>query len=230
MNAAKRVPETPSPWQEWRDSGLCRAQWQLVADRPRLDTSLRITAQHDPEADPGLTLYPSGKGQLAGALTCSEDQLPFEDASWARIVVQHALEHPDLSRALLAECVRVLSPAGELIVFGFDPLSPAVLGKWLWRRRWRREYRPVPPQRLAHVLGMAGLARIQLSRYGDRTRALGASLTQPAGRGLLRPVYRLDARKLESNLVSWRGAAVRVRAPAAALSSGMTINRPAQAA
>ncbi len=216
-----REPESSA----WRDAILPRLiedEWALLADGASPGRSLRIAPCALVSSGQALGLHAVPDARLAGPLVCAEDALPFEDGAWPRVVLQHVIEKPGVGRALLAEAVRVLAPGGELVVFGLDPFAPGVLVRWLSDSRWRREIAPVPPHRLAHVVGLIGLARVTIEARGPRWRPWPVvGELAPAG-GWGRCLYVLRARKLEARLIPRRRTLerVEVRAPGLAPSAG----------
>lgn len=189
----------------------------LLADGASPGRSLRVGPCALPSTAQALGLHVERDHRLGGPVTCAEDALPFEDGAWPRVVLQHVIERPGVGRSLLAESVRVLAPGGELVVFGLDPFAPGVLGRWVSDAGWRREIAPVPPYRLAHVVGLMGLARVSVEGRGPRWRAFPApaELTRSGGWG--RCLYVLRARKLEARVIPWRRAIERVEVRGAGL-------------
>jgi SAM-dependent methyltransferase len=211
-----REPE-PSSWRDAHLPRLADEEWTLLADGASPGRSLRIAPCPLPSTAQALGLHAAGDARLGGPIACAEDALPFEDGAWPRVVLQHVIERPGVGRSLLAESVRVLAPGGELVVFGLDPFAPGVLGRWISDARWRREVAPVPPYRLAHVVGLIGLARVTVEGRGPRWRSLpGAGELAHAG-GWGRCLYVLRARKLEARVIPWRRAIERVEVRAAGL-------------
>ena len=47
--------------------------------------------------------------------------LPFADDSMDRVILPHVIEFEHSPEAIVEECVRVLKPEGELIIFAFNP-------------------------------------------------------------------------------------------------------------
>ena len=78
---------------------------------------LRPTARRVVAAMPaqqGVEIWPAGERNLA-ALAC-EDQLPFPNALFDRILLAHAIEEAPDAVALLREVWRVLAPSGRVVV------------------------------------------------------------------------------------------------------------------
>jgi SAM-dependent methyltransferase len=201
----------PEPtWRESLGSGLVEAEWALLASGASPGRTLRIAPDALPVVPQALGLHVAGAARLGGPLICGEAALPFDDGEWSRVVLHHVLEHPEVDRALLGEAVRVLAPSGELVVFGFDPMAPGVLLRWMRDGRWRRELSPVPPYRLAHALGMCGLARVTVTGLGPRWRAVPRTGELGRSGGIGRCLYLLRARKLESRVIPLRRAFDRV--------------------
>ncbi|QFY43201.1 class I SAM-dependent methyltransferase [Candidatus Methylospira mobilis] len=55
--------------------------------------------------------------QVQGEMT----GLPFADDSMDKVILPHVVEFEHTPEAIVAECVRVLKPEGELIIFAFNP-------------------------------------------------------------------------------------------------------------
>lgn len=68
---------------------------------------------------------------LAGDVACAPAAMPWEDAAFTLIVVQHAGGRLGEVDGLFDELARVLAPGGMLLWFGFNPRSP-----WYLRRHW----------------------------------------------------------------------------------------------
>lgn len=204
-------------WLSSLAAGLSEAEWALVSSGPSPGRTLRIAPHPLPCDGRALGLSIASAPRIDGPLICSETMLPFEDGAWPRIVLHHVVERPAVSRALLREAIRVLAPGGELVVFGLDPLAPAVLARWLLDRRWREAVAPVPPRRLAHVLGLSGLADVRITGHGPRWRPLPRPEELADTGGIGRCLYLLRARKLEARVIPWRRAVVPSRLPAGGL-------------
>lgn len=204
-----RESETPS-WHDALAGGLLDEEWALVSGGASPGRSLRIAAFPVPSSAQALGLHAGTRLRVAGPVECAEDAFPFEDGAWPRVVLQHVIERPGVGRGLLAESIRVLAPGGELVIFGLDPFAPGVLARWISDPKWRCSVAPVAPYRLAHVVGMAGLARVTVEGRGPRWRStpLAGELLETGGWG--RCLYILRARKLEARVVPWRRIAPRV--------------------
>jgi SAM-dependent methyltransferase len=55
--------------------------------------------------------------QVQGEMT----ELPFANDSMDKVILPHVIEFDNSPKAVLDECVRILKPEGELIVFAFNP-------------------------------------------------------------------------------------------------------------
>jgi hypothetical protein len=193
---------------------LVEEEWAVAESGVSPGRALRIAAC-ELASDARVLALQAGLGPaLAGPLRCLDAALPFEDGVWPRVVLQHVLEQPGRTRALLAESIRVLAPGGDLLVFGFDPFAPAVLCRWIGRASWRRSVAPVPPYRLAHLVGLAGLGRVTVECLGSRLRVLPEAGQIERNRGWGCSIYLLRARKLEARILPWRRLSPRVSAPA----------------
>jgi SAM-dependent methyltransferase len=119
----------------------------------------------------GAARWPAGAPCLA--CTAEEDQLPFADLSFDRILLIHGLEAAENARRLLREVWRVLKDDGRLLVvapnrrglwahvestpFGHgQPYSPGQIGRLLAAALFRVERRDtalyLPPSRLRVLL------------------------------------------------------------------------------
>lgn len=196
---------------------LADEEWALLEGGISPGRSLRIAPCPLPSNAQALGLHVAGAARLTGPVACAEDALPFEDGAWPRVVLQHVIERPGVGRELLAEAVRVLAPGGELVVFGLHPFSPGVVARWLSDARWRCEVAPVPPHRLAHVLGLIGLSRVTIEGRGSRWSARPQVGALAGSGGWGRCVYVLRARKLEARIIPWRRAVQRVEVRASGL-------------
>lgn len=193
---------------------LMEEEWAVAESGISPGRALRIAAC-DLASDARVLALQAGPGPaLGGPLHCRDAALPFEDGAWPRVVLQHVLEQPGRTRALLAESIRVLAPGGDLMVFGFDPFAPAVLCRWIARSSWRRAVAPVPPYRLGHLVGMAGLGRVTIENLGSRWRVLPELGEIRRNRGWGCCIYLLRARKLEARVLPWRRLGHKVDAPA----------------
>jgi hypothetical protein len=140
-------------------------------------------------------LHVDGGATLAGALHCRSDALPFPDAEVRGIALLHALEVPGTDFALLRECVRVLAPGTDLLVFGVHPMSIWHGSRWLVRRNYRRHLRVRWPARMMWLLRDLGLGAVSvcgLGMYSNR----GAVVLRDARSGPFSPLYAVRARKV----------------------------------
>ncbi|MBX3688941.1 methyltransferase domain-containing protein [Dokdonella sp.] len=152
-------------------------------------------------------LHVDGDG-LRGDLSCRADALPFEDAAFQLVVVQHAADALPAAPDHLAELARVLAPGGTLQWFGFNRWSPWLV--WLhWRARGGLE---------APTTSGADALRRRLSALGlsvGRARMFGScwpSLTDADGViKPLRAAWALTACKQQSVLTPLRPQRKRVR-------------------
>jgi len=73
------------------------------------------------------------RGRAAGApvsfVLGSAESIPFKAASFDRVVSLMSFHHFPRADDALREAARVLSPGGRLVVFDFDPSTPA--GRWV---------------------------------------------------------------------------------------------------
>lgn len=92
---------------------------------------------------------------LHGIVQSRVDGLPFADASFATVAIQHVHEYCADPHVLLSECVRVLVPGGRLLVTGFSPYA------WSRWHRLRHGFAQRPEllsaRRLRLQLGALGL-------------------------------------------------------------------------
>jgi hypothetical protein len=119
------------PRPEWYEHDSIRALfalervWVGQATRARAGT-VRVWMLPDArcaqdEHEPPVVTLSRAKDGWHGALRAEWDCLPFSDASVAQLVVQHVLDDASRASSLLAECARVLSLDGELLLFGLNP-------------------------------------------------------------------------------------------------------------
>lgn len=94
--------------------------------------------------------------------------LPWASGSIDALIVVHALELSSEPHALIRECVRVLSPRGQLVCLAFNPLSTWMLRQGLRRSRHRFTPRALPPRaaRLADWLRVLDFETTACWRYG----------------------------------------------------------------
>lgn len=127
-------------------------------------------------AQMGVTRWPPGAPNLS--CTAEEDELPFPDLTFDRVLLVHGLEAAENARRLLREAWRVLKDDGRLLVvvpnrsgmwaywestpFGHgQPYTPGQLGRLLAAALFRVERRDsalwMPPTRIRLVLRSASL-------------------------------------------------------------------------
>jgi len=175
--------------------------WSLQATRLR-ESGVRLVLLPDPacleDAD-GAPLVMARCGESwTGTVRCAWPQLPFADGSVDQVVVQHVLEDAESAPALFAECVRVLSDDGELLVFGLNPGGSARL-RCTWSSRRPRRVRL--PGRLREALVRFGLVVAPPLGLGS-----GRVEAVPAPKRFLRPVYVLRARKHIARVIPLRAS------------------------
>jgi SAM-dependent methyltransferase len=127
---------------------------------------LSATADDMPPVLPLLgcwTRLQVGDGHYRGDLQAAVGEpLPFIDEAFDLVLLRHALEVAP--PALLVDAVRVLAPAGVLVVTGVHPVSG--WAPWL---RWQMRGRPLAlqlPLRLGYRLRQAGLDVERVDRVG----------------------------------------------------------------
>lgn len=186
--ASHRQPE-PLAW-----FGTADGQRVLAAERAYIAQILAARA-----ASPTLWLHPgagagvsvvaadvalrASAGGFDGPLRCGP-ALPLAADSFSAVVLQHVPENG--SRALLAECARVLEPGGRLWLFALNPVSP-------YRLRWRRTGLSIRgPGRWRRHLQDAGL---DCSEHAPQW--LGPAWRSAPGRGpeMMRAICLLQASK-----------------------------------
>lgn len=145
----------------------------------------------------------AGDRLVGGCVQARIDALPFVDGCWPRIVLQHALDVRDTPLDLLRESARILSPGGELLLFGFNAGSVWTIGRLGAEPAFRHAVRPHLPGRLRALLASLALTPVGLRGYGPRF----AGRIERIGRGggLGRALYVLRARKHSQQAVSLRG-------------------------
>lgn len=172
-------------------------------------------------------LHVAGRERLSGDLDCDPAQLPFVDASFRLVLVQHvaeAIEHPDAFRS---EIARIVEPGGILMVLGFQPLG--LWRPWLLWQQWRSggaAVRTRPAWQWREALAEAGIDAYAIRRIGPLTRRIETSTRAmpPLARKALaplRPSWLLLARKrsLGPTLIA-RKALLRAPAVSPQLASG----------
>ncbi len=118
-------------------------------------------------------LAPSAGGAVS--LVAQHDELPVETDSVDVVIAHHALDFTRRPHEVLRELQRVLTPHGQLLVVGFNPLSPSagvrrlrgLAGHPLWQ-----ELSPVGSRRLLDWLRLLGL-ETQSLRYLQPVPVLG---------------------------------------------------------
>ncbi|MGB8378130.1 MAG: methyltransferase domain-containing protein, partial [Rhodanobacteraceae bacterium] len=73
---------------------------------------------------------------LDGAVRCTPDLLPWDDAAFQMIVLQHVGDVLPTVAPWVDEVARVLAPGGTLLWFGFNPNSPWIA--WCHWQSWQR--------------------------------------------------------------------------------------------
>ncbi|WP_027966809.1 class I SAM-dependent methyltransferase [Halomonas halocynthiae] len=73
--------------------------------------------------------------ETAESLVCHPDTLPLPDGCLDLVLIHHLLEVTAEPHRVLQEATRVLADDGNLIIFGWSPLSPLALAKRLPKRR-----------------------------------------------------------------------------------------------
>ncbi len=100
---------------------------------------------------------------------CIDGQnLPWASGSIDALILTHGLELSAEPHALIRECVRVLSPRGQLVCLVFNPLSPWTQMQGLRRAHNRFLPRSIPPRaaRLADWLRLLDFETTDCWRYG----------------------------------------------------------------
>lgn len=100
-------------------------------------------------------------------MVCLSTEIPLESDSVDVIIAHHSLEFVDNPHQVLREIERILTPQGQLLVIGFNPLSlrgatTGVLG--LSQRSSWFHHRPVSVRRLTDWLHLLG-CELQNSHY-----------------------------------------------------------------
>ncbi len=151
-------------------------------------------------------------GELAGDVRCAAHALPWEDASFRLIVVQHASDTL-ADDGLAEELARVLAPGGVLLWFAMNPWSP-----WLAWMHWQARH----GMRLLQVthadaarrrLLRAQLAPVSVDHVGAcwPQRGEPSSLHRWGVFTLLRAAYLLTASKQRAVLTPLRPRLLRER-------------------
>lgn len=100
---------------------------------------------------------------------CIDGQnLPWASGSIDALILVHGLELSAEPHALIRECVRVLSPRGQLVCLVFNPVSPWAQTQGLRRAHNRFLPRSIPPRaaRLADWLRLLDFETTDCWRYG----------------------------------------------------------------
>lgn len=129
--------------------------------------------------------------------------LPWASGSLDALVLVHALELSAEPHALIRECVRVLSPRGQLVCLVFNPLSPWAQLQGLRRSHKRFLPRSFPPRaaRLADWLRLLDFETTDCWRYGPGFPLFGRRWQMGAGTRWLAPLawsapgYAITARR-----------------------------------
>lgn len=116
--------------------------------------------------------------------------LPWSSGSVDALVLAHAMELSADPHALVRECVRVLSPRGQLVCLVFNPRAPWLLARGLRRRAHAFLPRALPPRaaRLSDWLQLFDFEITALWRYGPGWPLFGHPWQGAAGRAWLRPL------------------------------------------
>jgi hypothetical protein len=212
-------PEPLSALAEVRDLFASERAW-LAARAERGAGGTRIWIARDPEIVPDpawIALAASAPGKIAGPVTAERAALPFLDGSVARLVVQHGLEDEAVPTAFLGECVRVLAPGGELVLFSFDPMS--LWHPWLLAQARRRHevLRLRLGSRLMALVRRLGLSDVEFHAIGPRWPGGRRGEGAPASGGSLRGAYAICAIKRVASVIVLRPRAV----PEAMSANGM---------
>ena len=149
--------------------------WRGQAARCVALTPAQMGAARWPLGQPGLTC------------TAEEDQLPFDDLSFDRILLVHGLEAADNARRLLRETWRVLKDDGRLLV-----VAPNRTGVWAYSERTPFGHgQPYSFGQLGRLLA-ASLYRVErrdtalwLPPVGPRVLLRSADLLERSGRRLM---------------------------------------------
>ncbi len=150
------------------------------------------------QADGGRVQYWVVDAQGGGAsIRGRPEQLPIASQSVDAVFLPHCLEQARSSHRLLREVDRILCPHGQLIVLGFNPLSPWSLAHRLQRvlRRQPLTSRFYGPLRVGDWLGLLDFEVQELRRYGS---LWGRRLQSPWAARLTAPLaqaYVIFARK-----------------------------------
>jgi SAM-dependent methyltransferase len=145
----------------------------------------------------------TGAAELSGCVRAESAALPFLDDCWPRVVLQHALDVRGDPLQLMREASRILTPGGEMLLFGFNPWSPWTWRQWTGQSSFRRCVRPHLPGRLCALAERLGLVTIELRGFGPK---LGGEIDRVGqGGGSARALYVLRTRKHSSQAIALRG-------------------------
>ena len=209
-------PEPLSTLAEVRDLFAAERAW-LAARPERGAGGTRVWIARDPACEAGpawIVLTASEPGRVSGPLVAARASLPFADDSIARLVVQHGLDDEASPSAFLGDCVRVLAPGGELVLFSFDPMS--LWHPWLraQARRRREVLRMRLGSRLVALVRRLGLSEAEIHAIGPRWPGVRGGDGTPAWGGTLRAAYAVCAVKRVASVIVLRPRAVQEAMPA----------------
>jgi SAM-dependent methyltransferase len=212
------IAATPQLWSRWRAAGVFAAELAWLARDGAVQPGAALRVLPEASDDNGdVALYVAGSTRLAGAVRCAPGWLPVADDTLRLVVLQHALDTGVAGDALLRECVRVLAPGGELVIFGINPASP-----WWWRARMGdgaafSGVRPRLPGRRRELLRALGLSVTRTAGLGPRWPGADSAEAWQDGGGALRAVCALRATKGGAMVIPLRPG----RAAVAAVDTGM---------
>lgn len=144
-------------------------------------------------------------GDLVGA---TDEGLPFSDDAFDVVWLRHALEVLPLSAHVLAEAIRVLAPAGMLVIAGLHPLGG--WAPWFYWRTRGTTHQLHTPLGLMHTLRRAGVDIVSVRRVGAPWPMTGHG--DGAGSALWGGGYVLLARKQRRLITPLRLRAMPLRA------------------
>lgn len=142
--------------------------------------------------------------------------LPIASASIDALLLAHSLDLARQPYRLLRECERVLSDRGQLVLLGFNPLSPWALGQRLpgWsRHRFVQPSHFYTAQRVCDWLRLLGFQPERLVRYGTLLpmprHGAATAVNKPSRRraaGWMAQAYLVVARKRVAPLtrIRWK--------------------------
>jgi SAM-dependent methyltransferase len=133
----------------------------------------------------GAARWPAGKPNLT--CTADEDELPFADLAFDRVLLVHGLETAENARRLLREVWRVLKDDGQLMI-----VAPNRSGMWAyWDSTPFGHGQPYSTGQLGRLLA-TGMFRVErrdaclwMPPLGARLVLRGAPLFERAGRRLM---------------------------------------------